>query len=172
MYYPTMQSGGLICIYMNVISYYDGHEPGDIVEITSVEDYGDVDDAYEAQTCLSQLSQKIVGIIPAEESSYSSSNNVAMIFNTGDNGYGGTDMFGDEMWSMPSFRDDSQAVGIKGIGVVKVLGKVKKGQALVSSGFSGSARGIKNLGEMNFSFGFALETKITNDIALVKCYIK
>ena len=158
--FPTLEGNGLICIYINVLPSYIDHEVGDIIEITSVEKTEEDNYDYEGQTCVTQLSQKIIGIIPDE-------NGIAILFNTENNG----ETFGDYN-ILPEFGIDIQAVGIKGIGIVKVLGKVKKGQALVSSGFSGSARGIKNLGEMNFSFGFALETKITNDIASIKCYLK
>lgn len=72
---------------------------------------------------------------------------------------------------MNANRKDSVTVGLIGKVPVRVIGPIKKGEAIVSAG-NGLARQISEINEAVVSFGYAIESNYNEEEKLVMCIIK
>lgn len=104
-----------------------------------------IKDKWELEECLDECSSSVVGVI---------SSNPGFILNAKDK---------DTKNSLP--------VALKGKNPVRIVGKITKGDPIVSNG-KGTARKIKHNTELFFSFGIALESNEEESEKLINCFIK
>ena len=101
-----------------------------------------IDGNFESEECLQKKAINVIGVI---------SENPGVIMN--------------------SELENSVLIGIVGKVLVRIIGPVTKGSAIISAG-NGCARQITNDSELIYKIGIALEEKISSDEELIYCSIK
>lgn len=130
--------------YADLAEYYKVRSASKIVEGTVLA--VSPKEKWELEECSEECSSSVVGVISSEP---------GFILNGKD-----------------EKQKDILAVALKGKNPVRIVGKIKKGDAIVAANKKGTARKIKHNNELHFSFGIALESNDNEDEKLVYCFIK
>lgn len=139
--YATSSTVATSAYYADYAEYYLCKDKLDIGTVVIITD--DID--WEIESCFSDLCGTVIGVV---------SENPGFVINAKDKD-----------------NPNAIAIAVRGKTPVRIIGPVKKGQAIVSAG-NGVARAVENDSELLYKIGIAMDTNLSDEEKLVQCTVK